>query len=82
MQKTRAPRHSTQQWNEQGGRPKRGKRLPLNLLDAVRMFDKSSVARAYLGEELVAAFVKLKLAEWDRYASSLSQWERDNTLDC
>ena len=29
-----------------------------------------------------SAFVKLKLQEWDSYASSLSQWERDNTLDC
>ncbi len=67
---------------QEGDRLKRIKRLPLNLLDAVRLFDKSSVARAYLGDELVSAFVKLKLQEWDSYASSLSQWERDNTLDC
>ena len=67
---------------EEGHRLKRIKRLPLNMLDAVRLFDKSSVARSYLGEELVSAFVKLKLQEWDSYASSLSQWERDNTLDC
>ncbi len=67
---------------EEGHRLKRVKRLPLNMLDAVRLFDKSSVARAYLGEEFVAAFVKLKLDEWNSYAGSLSQWERDNTLDC
>ncbi|MEE8273689.1 MAG: type III glutamate--ammonia ligase [Alphaproteobacteria bacterium] len=67
---------------EEGHRLKRVKRLPLNMLDAVRLFDKSSVARAYLGEEFVAAFVKLKLDEWNSYARSLSQWERDNTLDC
>ena len=67
---------------EEGHRLKRIKRLPLNMLDAVRLFDKSSVALSYLGEELVSAFVKLKLQEWDSYASSLSQWERDNTLDC
>jgi glutamine synthetase len=66
----------------EGHRLKRIRRLPLNMLDAVRLFDKSSVARRYLGEELVSAFVKLKLQEWDSYASSLSQWERDNTLDC
>ena len=67
---------------EEGHRLKRVKRLPLNMLDAVRLFDKSSVARSYLGEEFVAAYVKLKLDEWNRYSSSLSQWERDNTLDC
>ncbi len=67
---------------EESHRLKRIKRLPLNMLDAVRLFDKSSVARAYLGEEFVAAFVKLKLEEWNSYAGSLSQWERDNTLDC
>jgi glutamine synthetase len=26
--------------------------------------------------------VKLKHSQWNDYASSLSQWERDNTLDC
>ncbi len=67
---------------EEGHRLKKVKRLPLNMLDAVRLFDKSSVAKAYLGEEFVAAFVKLKLDEWSNYARSLSQWERDNTLDC
>ena len=67
---------------EEGHRLKGVKRLPLNMLDAVRLFDKSSVARAYLGEEFVAAFVKLKLDEWNSYSRSLSQWERDNTLDC
>jgi glutamine synthetase len=67
---------------QEGHRLKNVKRLPLNMLDAVRLFDKSSVARAYLGDELVSAFVKLKLEEWDSYSRSLSQWERDNTLDC
>jgi len=67
---------------EEGHRLKRVKRLPLNMLDAVRLFDKSNVARERLGEEFCAAFVKLKLEEWNSYSRSLSQWERDNTLDC
>ena len=67
---------------EEGHRLKRAKRLPLNMLDAVRLFDKSKVARERLGEEFVSAFVKLKLEEWNSYSRSLSQWERDNTLDC
>ena len=67
---------------EEGHRIKRIKRLPLNYLDAMRLFDKSKVARAYLGEAFVSSYVKLKLEDWSRYARTLTQWERDNTLDC
>ncbi len=65
-----------------GHKLKRIRRLPLNLLDAVRLFDKSKVIREGLGEELVGSYVKLKLAEWKRYSTTLTQWERDHTLDC
>ncbi len=58
------------------------RRLPLNLLDAVRLFDADTGLRAGLGDELVDSYVKLKLAEWKSYTASLSQWERDHTLDC
>ncbi len=67
---------------EEGHRLKRIKRLPLNLLDAVRLFDKSKVVRAGLGDELVDSYVKLKLQEWKSYSTTLSQWEREHTLDC
>jgi glutamine synthetase len=58
------------------------RRLPLNLLDALRLFDKSKVLRGALGDELVSAYVKLKLGQWREYATTLTQWELDNTLDC
>ena len=67
---------------EEGHRLKGIKRLPLNMLDAVRLFDKSRVVRDGLGDELVNAYVKLRLIDWKSYATSLSQWERDHTLDC
>ena len=67
---------------EEGHRLKRIKRLPLNMLDAVRLLDKSKVVRAGLGDELIDAYVKLKLEDWKGYATTLSQWERDHTLDC
>ena len=35
-----------------------------------------------LGDDLVNAFVKLKMQEWDSYSKHLSSWERKNTLDC
>jgi glutamine synthetase len=58
------------------------RRLPLNLLDALRLFEKSKVIRDGLGDELVDSYAKLRHAEWNRYSASLTQWERDNTLDC
>jgi glutamate---methylamine ligase len=57
------------------------KKLPLNMLDALRALDASSVFRDRLGS-FVPSFVKLKMEEWNSYARHLTQWERDNTLDC
>jgi len=61
---------------------KGAKKLPLNLLDAIRLLDKNKRLRAGLGDELIDAYVKLKLQEWDAYTAHLSPWERDTTLDC
>ena len=58
------------------------RRLPSNLLDAIRVFEKSKVLKAGLGEELVASYAKLKHLEWRSYAAAISPWERDHTLDC
>ncbi len=66
----------------EGHKIERIRRLPLNLLDAVRLFDKSEVVREGFGDELVSSYVKLKLSEWRSYATSITSWERDHTLDC
>jgi len=65
----------------EGHKLRRIRRLPLNLLDAVRLFDKSKVLREAFGDELVSGYVKLKLEDWRSYATAISQWERDHTLD-
>ena len=57
------------------------KTLPLNLLDALRALEASSVLRDALGP-VVQAYLKLKHSEWNDYARHLTQWERDTTLDC
>jgi glutamine synthetase len=57
-------------------------KLPLNLLDALRAFDGSSLMRSSLGEEFMRAYVKLKTAEWNDYSRHLTEWERLHTLDC
>jgi glutamine synthetase len=58
------------------------KKLPLNLLDSIRIFDSSKVIREGFGNQFVDSYVKLKNKEWDSYSRNLSQWERDATLDC
>lgn len=58
------------------------KRLPLNLLDALRALEADKPLAKALGAEVTAAFIKLKNAEWTQYTQHLTQWERDVTLDC
>jgi glutamine synthetase len=64
-----------------GNTVKDAKRLPLNLLDALRAFEASPVMKDYLGS-FVPAYATLKHGEWNDYARHLTQWERDTTLDC
>ncbi|HJO96656.1 MAG TPA: type III glutamate--ammonia ligase [Rhodospirillales bacterium] len=58
------------------------KRLPENLLDALRLAEKSRFLRGALGDGFVDSYVKLKKREWDSYHNHLSQWEFVHTLDC
>jgi len=56
-------------------------KLPLNLLDAIRSFDKDAGLKQVLGEEFAASYIKLKGNEWNAYATHFTDWERQNTLD-
>ena len=56
-------------------------RLPLNLLDALREFNKNKGLKSILGDEFSAAYLKLKHQEWDAFTAHFSTWEKENTLD-
>ncbi|MQQ08874.1 type III glutamate--ammonia ligase [Epibacterium sp. SM1979] len=56
-------------------------KLPLNLLDAIRWFDKDKELKAKLGGDFSASYMKMKMQEWNAFVSHFSSWERDNTLD-
>ncbi len=56
-------------------------RLPLNLLDALREFNKNKGLKSMLGDEFSAAYLKLKHQEWDAFTAHFSTWEKENTLD-
>jgi glutamine synthetase len=67
---------------EPGKAPKKTRKLPLNLLDALRGLDSSALLRKQLGDGFVDSYVKLKTAQWNDYARQLTDWEREQTLDC
>ena len=58
------------------------KRLPLNLLDALRALEQSLVLKSGLGEGAISAYLKLKHDDWNAYSRHLTEWERQTTLDC
>jgi len=66
----------------EGHKVKNARKLPLNLLDAIRLFAKSKLLREGLGAETCDAYTKLKMREWNQYCHHLTEWERQTTLDC
>jgi glutamine synthetase len=56
-------------------------KLPLNMLDALRTYDKDKELKAMMGEDFSAAFLKMKRNEWDSFVSHFSRWEKEHTLD-
>ena len=66
----------------EGHKVRGAKKLPLNLLDALRAFEKNKVLRQGLGAEFCDAYVELRTAEWNDYCRHLTEWERSTTLDC
>jgi glutamine synthetase type III len=66
---------------QQGHTVKGAPKLPLNLLDALREFDRDKTLKAMMGEEFSAAYVALKHREWNSYCAHFSRWENENTLD-
>ena len=66
---------------QQGHTVKGAPKLPLNLLDALREYDKDRTLKSMMGEEFSSACLKLKMQEWNSYVSHFSRWEHENTLD-
>ena len=56
-------------------------RLPLNMLDAMRLFEDDKEIQSKLGEEFSKAYLAMKDKEWNSYCHHISSWERDTTLD-
>ena len=58
------------------------RRLPTNLLEALRALRGDAELVQALGPAFVDAYTKLKEAEWAEHHAQISPWERQATLDC
>jgi glutamine synthetase len=65
----------------EGHKVRGASKLPLNLLDALREFDKNKALKEALGDEFSSAYLKLKHQEWQAFCAHFSTWEKENTLD-
>ena len=65
----------------EGHRVRGAPKLPLNMLDALRAFDRDKGLKTALGDEFSTAYLKMKMQEWNSYVSHFSAWEKENTLD-
>jgi glutamine synthetase len=66
---------------QDGHKVKGAPKLPLNLLDALREYDRDKTLKAMMGDEFSDAYIKLKHREWQSFVSHFSRWEHENTLD-
>jgi len=74
------PRHDIDMYAE-GHTVTGAPKLPLNLLDALRAYDDDAELKTAMGDEFSAAFLKMKMQEWNSYVSHFSSWEKQHTLD-
>ena len=58
------------------------RRLPANLLDALRALRADEPLTKALGAPFIDAYTKLKEHEWCEHHAQISPWERQSTLDC
>ena len=56
------------------------KELPETLFDALRVMQRDRIIKTALGEHIVSHFVDAKEKEFDRYNTTVHQWELDTYL--
>ncbi|NDV86515.1 type III glutamate--ammonia ligase [Aurantimonas aggregata] len=56
-------------------------KLPLNLLDALREYEKDDSLCAAMGRDFSTAYLTLKQQEWNTHCSQFTAWEHATTLD-
>ncbi|MCR9109074.1 type III glutamate--ammonia ligase [Marivita sp. XM-24bin2] len=73
-------RHDIDMYAE-GHKVRGAPKLPLNMLDAIREFDKDKELKKMMGDAFSSSYVKMKMQEWNSFVTHFSNWEREHTLD-
>ncbi len=73
-------RHDIDMYAE-GDKVRGAPKLPLNMLDALREYDRDKALKAVMGEAFSASYIKMKMQEWNSFVTHFSHWEREHTLD-
>lgn len=74
------PRYDTNSYVD--GVPDTVRKLPPNLLDALRCLEANDILPNALGYSFTNAYLKLKHQVWNEYSAHISSWEVENMLDC
>lgn len=75
------PRHDNNTYTDPLS-PEAARSLPTSLAAALDFLAQNTVLSAAMGEGFTASYLKLKRQEWQDYASQITPWEREHTLDC
>ncbi|GGF45270.1 gamma-glutamylmethylamide synthetase [Mameliella alba] len=73
-------RHDIDMYAE-GHKVRGAPKLPLNMLDAIREYDKDKELKKMMGEDFSSSYIKMKKQEWNSFVTHFSRWEREHTLD-
>ena len=68
-------RHDIDMYAE-GHKVRGAPKLPLNMLDALRAFDRDKGLKTALGDEFSTAYLKMKMQEWNSYVSHFPHGKR------
>jgi glutamine synthetase len=68
------------QMTEEGRNQAKIKSLPEDLLEAIKLTEKSELVKNALGEELFNFFIRNKKMEWDEYKAQVTQYETKKYL--
>ncbi|MCX5697003.1 MAG: glutamine synthetase family protein [Candidatus Omnitrophica bacterium] len=68
--------HMTEEQRDKSGI----KSLPEDLLEAIRITEKSSLVKECLGDKVFEYFIRNKQVEWDEYKAQVTQYEVDKYL--
>ena len=73
-------RHDIDMYAE-GHKVRGAPKLPLNMLDAIREYDKDKELKKMMGADFSSSYIKMKMQEWNSFVTHFSRWEREHTLD-